>query len=66
MSSKRRNTNFDREKKIHKVKTNKTIIDKHRNIIYNIASSKSKGEDDDLNYDYDYDYAYVDNKLKQR
>lgn len=62
MGSKRRNDSFDREKKIHKVKNSKNFIDKHRKIIYNIASSKSKGEDDE----FDYDYAYVDNKLKQR
>jgi len=63
MSTKRRNDNLDREKKIHKVKSNKNIIDKHRNLIYNIASSKVVREDDDL--DYDLDYAYV-GKNKQR
>jgi hypothetical protein len=63
MSNKRRNDSFEREKKIHKVKSNKNFVDKHKKVIYNIASSKSKVEDDDL--DYDLDYAYV-GKTKQR
>jgi hypothetical protein len=63
MSSKRRNTSFDREKKIHKVKSDKNFVDKHKKVIYNIASSKSNSEDDEL--DYELDYAYV-GKIKQR
>jgi hypothetical protein len=63
MSTKRRNDSFDREKKIHKVKTNKNFIDKHKKVIYNVASSKSISEDDEL--DYKLDYAYV-GKHKQR
>lgn len=65
MSNKKRNADFDREKKIHRVKTNKNIIDKHKNLIYNIASSKSNNEDDS-DLDYELDYAFVDNKLKRR
>lgn len=64
MSTKRRNDSLDREKKIHKVKNNKNIIDKHRNLIYNIASSKRTSEDDE-SLDYELDYAYV-GKNKQR
>lgn len=64
MSTKRRNDSLDREKKIHKVKNNKNIIDKHRNLIYNIASSKRNSEDDE-SLDYELDYAYV-GKNKQR
>jgi hypothetical protein len=63
MSTKRRNDSLDREKKIHKVKSNKNFIDKHKKAIYNIASSKSNVEDDVL--DYGLDYAYV-GKIKQR
>ena len=63
MSTKRKNDSFDREKKIHKVKTNKNFVDKHKKVIYNIASSKSIGGDDEL--DYGLDYAYV-GKNKQR
>jgi hypothetical protein len=63
MSNKRRNSSQDREKKIHKVKSDKNFIDKHKKVIYNIASSKNKVEDDDL--EYDLDYAYV-GKIKQR
>jgi len=63
MSNKRRNDSLDREKKIHKVKSAKNFVDKHKKVIYNIASSKSKVADDDL--DYDLDYAYV-GKTKQR
>ncbi len=63
MSNKRRNDSLDREKKIHKVKSTKNFVDKHKKVIYNIASSKSKVADDDL--DYDLDYAYV-GKTKQR
>jgi hypothetical protein len=63
MSTKRRNDSFDREKKIHKVKTNKNFVDKHKKVIYNIASSKSNSEDGEI--DYELDYAYV-GKNKQR
>ena len=60
MSNKRRNSSFDREKKIHKVKSTKNFIDKHKKVIYNIASSKNNIEDD-----AELDYAYV-GKIKQR
>lgn len=63
MSIKKRNGDFDREKKIHKVKSNKSFTDKHKKVIYNIASSKSNSEDDE--FDYDLNYAYV-GKNKQR
>ena len=52
MSIKKRNLDFDREKKIRGIKK-KNAIDKHKNIIYNIASSK-KIEDEETELDYDY------------
>lgn len=64
MSTKRRNDHLDKEKKIHKVKNSKNIIDKHRNLLYNIASSKKISEDDVVS-EYELDYAYV-GKNKQR
>lgn len=51
---------FDREKKI-KIKK-KSAIDKHRKLIYNIASSKiSEDDEEDLNYVY-----ATGNKIKRR
>ena len=61
MSIKKRNLDFDREKKIRGIKK-KNAIDKHKNIIYNIASSK-KIEDEET--ELDYDYATV-MKIKRR
>ena len=52
MSIKKRNLDFDREKKIRGIKK-KNAIDKHNNLIYNIASSK-KIEDEETELDYDY------------
>ena len=52
MSIKKRNLDFDREKKIRGIKK-KNAIDKHKNLIYNIASSK-KIEDEKTELDYDY------------
>ncbi len=51
---------FDREKKI-KVKK-KNVLDKHRKLIYNIASSKISEDDEE---DLDYVYA-TGNKIKRR
>jgi len=62
MSFKKRNFDLDREKKIKVVKERKNPIDKHKNLIYNIASSKKYDEDDT---DLDYDYATVI-KIKRR
>jgi hypothetical protein len=61
MSNKKRNDDFDREKKFRAIKK-KNAVDKHRNLIYNIASSK-KADDD--NGELDYDYATV-LKIKRR
>ena len=61
MSIKKRNLDFDREKKIRGIKK-KNAIDKHNNLIYNIASSK-KIEDEET--ELDYDYATV-MKIKRR
>ena len=52
MSIQKRNLDFDREKKIRGIKK-KNAIDKHKNLIYNIASSK-KIEDEETELDYDY------------
>lgn len=62
MSVKKKNFDLDREKKIKNVRQ-KNVLDKHRKLIYNIASSKNiVSEDDD-----DLDYVYVSNtKIKRR
>ena len=61
MSIKKRNLDFDREKKIRGIKK-KNAIDKHKNLIYNIASYKKiEFEETEL----DYDYATV-LKIKRR
>lgn len=62
MTIKKKNfdVNFDREKKI-KIKQ-KNVLDKHRKLIYNIASSRIPEDDDeDLNYVY-----ATGNKIKRR
>lgn len=62
MSIKKKNFELDNEKKIKSVRQ-KNVLDKHRKLIYNIASSKNiVSEDDD-----DLDYVYVaDTKIKRR
>ena len=62
MSIKKKNFELDKEKKIKNVRQ-KNVLDKHRKLIYNIASSKNiVSEDDD-----DLDYVYVaDTKIKRR
>jgi len=62
MSTKRRFDDLDREVKIHRVKKDKSKLDKHRKIIYNYVSSK---ETDDT-YDDILDYAYNNHKIKRR
>jgi len=62
MSVKKKNFDLDREKKIKNVRQ-KNVLDKHRKLIYNIASSKNTvSEDDD---ELDYVYA-TDTKIKRR
>ena len=53
---------YDREKKIRRVEKGTSKIDKHRKIIYNVASLK---KDDDV-FDEFLDYAYVNQKNKRR
>jgi hypothetical protein len=53
MSIKKRNVDFDTEKKVKNIRQ-KNVLDKHRKLIYNIASSKSIQEDDDDALDYAY------------
>jgi hypothetical protein len=62
MSVKKKNFDLDREKKIKNVRQ-KNVLDKHRKLIYNIASSKNIiSEDDD-----ELDYVYAsDTKIKRR
>jgi hypothetical protein len=62
MAIKKKNFELDKEKKIKSVRQ-KNVLDKHRKLIYNIASSKNiVSEDDD-----DLDYVYVaDTKIKRR
>jgi hypothetical protein len=62
MTVKKKNLDLDREKRIKTVRQ-KNVLDKHRKLIYNIASSKTiVVEDDD---DLDYVYA-ADTKIKRR
>lgn len=61
MSLKKKNVDLDREKKIKNIRK-KNVLEKHRKLIYNIASNKSFLEEED---DLDYVYA-TDTKLKRR
>ena len=63
MSIKKRNLDLDREqeRKFRTIKK-KSAIDKHKKLIYNIASSKKT---DDTEDEFDYEYAnYI--KIKRR
>ena len=62
MSIKKRNFDPDREKKAKISLKKKDVLDKHRKLIYNIASSKISEDDDE---DLDYVYA-TGNKIKRR
>jgi len=53
---------YDREKKIRRVEKGTSKIDKHRKIIYNVASLQ---KDDDV-FDELLDYAYANQKNKRR
>ena len=53
---------YEREKKLRRVEKGTSKIDKHRKIIYNVASLK---KDDDV-FDEFLDYAYVNQKNKRR
>jgi hypothetical protein len=64
MSIKKRNLSSDYDYREGKIKniSKKTAIDKHKKLIYNIASSKKL---DDAEDDFDYEYAnYI--KIKRR
>ena len=63
MSYKSRNYNTDeKEKKVKSSFKKKTALDKHRNLIYNITSSRVSNEDAD-----DLSFVYVsDRKLRRR
>ncbi|NBO99960.1 MAG: hypothetical protein EBU90_07495 [Proteobacteria bacterium] len=54
----------DKDFKIHKIKKNKSKLDKHKKIIYNMVSVKNTDLDDD--FDELYGYAYTNGKIKQR
>ena len=61
MGDTRRFDDYDREKKLHKIKSSKNKLDKHRKLIYNVVSSrKDDAEFDDL---LEYD-TYT--KIKRR
>ena len=61
---KSKRTDFqEREKKIHRVEKTKSKIDKHRKVIYNIASFKDSEDDA---FDEVLDYAYANQKIKRR
>ena len=53
---------YDKEKKLRRVEKGTSKIDKHRKIIYNVASLQ---KDDDV-FDEYLDYAYVNQKIKRR
>jgi hypothetical protein len=64
MSIKKRNLSSDYDYREGNIKniSKKTAIDKHKKLIYNIASSKKL---DDTEDDFDYEYAnYI--KIKRR
>ena len=62
MSVKKKHSDIDREKKIKNIRK-KNVLDKHKNLIYNIASSKSQEDEEEG----DLNYAYVaDTKIKRR
>jgi hypothetical protein len=64
MSIKKRNLSSDYDYREGKIKniSKKTAIDRHKKLIYNIASSKKL---DDTEDDFDYEYAnYI--KIKRR
>ena len=63
MSIKKRNFDPDREKKAKISLKKRDVLDKHRKLIYDIATSKLS--EDDL--DDDLNYAYIsDSKFKRR
>lgn len=65
MDKSKRNDLNDREKRIHRVEKSKSKVDKHRKVIYNIASYKSLKDEDDA-FDEVLDYAYANQKNKRR
>ena len=58
----KKNDYYDREKKLCRVEKGTQKIDKHRKIIYNVASFN---KDDDA-FDEYLDYAYANQKFKKR
>lgn len=62
MSIKKRNVDFDTEKKVKTIRQ-KNVLDKHRKLIYNIASTKSVQDDEDDTLDYVY---ATETKIKRR
>lgn len=58
----KKNDYNDREKKMRRVEKGTQKIDKHRKIIYNVASFN---KDDDA-FDEYLDYAYANQKIKKR
>lgn len=58
----KKNDYNDREKKMRRVEKGTQKIDKHRKIIYNVASFN---KDDDA-FDEYLDYAYANQKFKKR
>ena len=58
----KKNDYNDREKKMRRVEKGTQKIDKHRKIIYNVASLN---KDDDA-FDEYLDYAYANQKFKKR
>jgi hypothetical protein len=61
---KQKQSDWDREKKIHRVEKGSSKMDKHRNRIYNLIS-RPDDYDDDLE-DEIYSEVYDDSKTKHK
>ena len=61
MGDTRRFDDYDREKKLQKIKSSKNKLDKHRKLIYNVVSSRIP---DDTKFDELLEYNYT--KIKRR
>jgi hypothetical protein len=53
MGDTRRFDDLNREKRLHKVKSSKNKLDKHRKLIYNVVSSRKEGDTFDEFLEYD-------------
>lgn len=61
MGNTRRFDDYDREKRLQKIKSSKNKLDKHRKLIYNVVSSRKDDAEFDELLEYD---TYT--KIKRR